>query len=48
VDDGELFECECGLFKHTRIVCCHAIKVSVIFHVFNHDNFLSAYPLKLW
>jgi hypothetical protein len=36
VDDGELFECECGLFQHMGIVCCHAIKVSVIFYVFNH------------
>jgi hypothetical protein len=34
VDDGELFECECGLFEHMGIVCCHAIKVSVIFCVF--------------
>jgi hypothetical protein len=34
VDDGELFECECGLFEHMGIVVCHAIKVSVIFCVF--------------
>jgi hypothetical protein len=24
VDDGELFECECVLFEHMGIVCCHA------------------------
>jgi hypothetical protein len=28
VDDGELFECECGLFEHMGVVCCHALKVN--------------------
>jgi hypothetical protein len=33
VDDGEMFECECGLFEHMGIACCHALKVSEIFYV---------------
>jgi hypothetical protein len=32
LDDGELFECECGLFEHMGIVCSHSIKVC--FHFF--------------
>jgi hypothetical protein len=27
-EDPECFECECGLYKHFGILCCHAISVS--------------------
>lgn len=26
-EDGEDFECECGLFPHMGMLCCHALKV---------------------
>jgi hypothetical protein len=25
--DGDFFSCECGLFEHMGMVCCHIIKV---------------------
>jgi hypothetical protein len=28
-DEGKL-SCECGMFEHFGILCCHAIKVSVL------------------
>ncbi|XP_044339981.1 protein FAR1-RELATED SEQUENCE 5 isoform X1 [Triticum aestivum] len=27
LDDGRLFECECGLFEHMGMPCCHMLKV---------------------
>jgi len=27
LDDGEKFECECGLFEHMGMPCCHMLKV---------------------
>uniref|UniRef100_A0ACD5ZBL6 Uncharacterized protein n=1 Tax=Avena sativa TaxID=4498 RepID=A0ACD5ZBL6_AVESA len=27
VNEGEYFECECGLFEHMGVLCCHALKV---------------------
>lgn len=26
-DDGEIYKCQCGLFEHMGMVCCHIIKV---------------------
>ncbi|KAK3149796.1 hypothetical protein QOZ80_3AG0222990 [Eleusine coracana subsp. coracana] len=28
-NDGELYSCECGLFEHFGMLCCHAIKVMI-------------------
>lgn len=27
-DDGQFFDCECGLFEHMGMLCCHALKVT--------------------
>lgn len=28
--DRTFFNCECGIFEHSGMVCCHALKVNVI------------------
>ena len=27
IDDGQEFDCECGLYAHMGILCCHVLKV---------------------
>lgn len=27
IDNGAEFECECGMFEHLSILCCHVLKV---------------------
>jgi hypothetical protein len=28
-DHGEKYECECGLYEHFGLLCCHILRVSV-------------------
>lgn len=32
IEDGARYFCECGLFEHLGILCCHTIRVSCFFH----------------
>ncbi|XBI70559.1 hypothetical protein VPH35_065014 [Triticum aestivum] len=32
-DDGEIYKCQCGLFEHMGMVCCHIIKVMMVLDV---------------
>ena len=31
--NGSEFECECGLFDHMGMLCCHALKVDYSIHI---------------
>lgn len=33
MNKGERYECECGLYEHFGLLCCHILRVSVIFSI---------------
>lgn len=35
-DEGARYFCEWGFFEHIGILCCHTIRVSILFSKFNH------------
>lgn len=45
VDDGQLFECECGLFEHMGVLYCHALKVMDYLGI---EELPSRHILKRW
>ncbi|XBH55291.1 hypothetical protein VPH35_077404 [Triticum aestivum] len=44
-DDKSIFTCECGQFEHTRMLCCHALRVMEILHL---DEIPKHHILKRW
>uniref|UniRef100_A0A8R7PJV3 SWIM-type domain-containing protein n=1 Tax=Triticum urartu TaxID=4572 RepID=A0A8R7PJV3_TRIUA len=32
-DEGLEFECECGQFEHTGMLCCHLLRVMDVLHL---------------
>lgn len=32
-DEGLEFECECGQFEHTGMLCCHVLRVMDVLHL---------------
>ncbi|KAM3371531.1 hypothetical protein ACQJBY_018766 [Aegilops geniculata] len=32
-DEASFFSCECGMFEHSGLVCCHALQVMILFRM---------------
>lgn len=38
IGDGERYICECGLYEHFGIMCCHSLRVRRLMHHFQPCN----------
>lgn len=39
INNGERYSCDCGLYEHFGVVCCHVLRVSIIlFTDYSPDN----------
>ena len=47
-DEASFFDCECGTFEHSGMVCCHSLKVIGTYdsmHEFGMINFVAGITL---